>query len=67
MLVEEMVEVPVQFNGKVRGRVQVPAGADAAAHGVAARADPRIAELLAGVTVREVKVVPGRIINFVTA
>jgi leucyl-tRNA synthetase len=67
LLVEDMVEVPVQINGKVRGRVQVAAGADAAAHEGRARNDARIAELLAGVSVREVKVVPGRIINFVTA
>jgi leucyl-tRNA synthetase len=66
-LVEEALEVPVQINGKVRARVQVAAGTDVAAHEAAARDDPRIAELLAGVTVREVKVVPGRIVNFVTA
>jgi leucyl-tRNA synthetase len=67
LLVEETVEVPVQINGKVRARITVPAGADAAAHEAAARADARIAELLDGKTVREVKVVPGRIINFVLA
>jgi leucyl-tRNA synthetase len=66
-LVEETVEIPVQINGKVRGRIEVAAGADVAAHEAAARDDPRIAELLAGVTVGEVKVVPGRIVNFVTA
>ena len=46
---------------------RVAAGADAAAHETAARSDPRIRELLAGRTVREVKVVPGRIVNFVLA
>ncbi len=67
LLVEETVEVPVQVNGKVRARIDVPAGADAAAHESAARAHPRIAELLDAATVREVKVVPGRIVNFVLA
>jgi leucyl-tRNA synthetase len=67
LLVEDTVEVPVQINGKVRARITVPAGADAAAHEAAARADARIAELLEGKTVREIKVVPGRIINFVLA
>ncbi len=66
-LVEDTVEIPVQINGKVRARIQVAAGADAAAHEAAARADPRITELLAGATVVEVKVLPGRIVNFVTA
>jgi leucyl-tRNA synthetase len=65
-LVDESVEVPVQINGKVRARIVVANGADAAAHEAAARADAKIAEQLAGKTVREVKVVPGRIINFVT-
>jgi leucyl-tRNA synthetase len=66
-LVEDRVEVPVQINGKVRARIQVPVGADADAHEAAARAEPRIAELLAGATVRDLKVVPGKIVNFVLA
>jgi leucyl-tRNA synthetase len=66
-LVEDRVEVPVQINGKVRARIEVPVGADAEAHAAAARAEPRIAELLAGATVRTLKVVPGKIVNFVLA
>ncbi len=66
-LVDDRVEVPVQINGKVRARIEVAAGADAAAHEAAARAEPRIAELLAGATVRNLKVVPGKIVNFVIA
>jgi leucyl-tRNA synthetase len=67
LLVEDRVEVPVQINGKVRARIEVPVGADAGAHEAAARAEPRIAELLAGATVRDLKVVPGKIVNFVLA
>ena len=66
-LVDDTVEVPVQINGKVRARVEVAVGADAAAHEAAARAEPRIAELLDGATVRNLKVVPGKIVNFVLA
>jgi leucyl-tRNA synthetase len=66
-LVEDRVEVPVQINGKVRARIEVPVGADAGAHESAARAEPRIAELLEGATVRNLKVVPGKIVNFVIA
>ena len=66
-LVEDRVEVPVQINSKVRARVEVAVGADAAAHEAAARAEPRIAEILDGATVRTVKVVPGKIVNFVLA
>jgi leucyl-tRNA synthetase len=65
LLVDEMVEIPVQVNGKVRARVVVPAGADAAAVEAAARGDERVAALLAGGTVRKVIAVPDRLVNFV--
>jgi leucyl-tRNA synthetase len=65
LLVDDTVEVPVQINGKVRGKVTVPAGASDAEHEAAARADARVAELLAGATVRKVVVVGGRMVNFV--
>jgi leucyl-tRNA synthetase len=64
-LVDDMVEVPVQINGKMRGKVVVPVGADTATMEGAARADDRVAGLLSGRTVHKVVVVPGRLINFV--
>ena len=66
-LVADSVEVGVSVNGKPRGRVVVPADADEAAHEAAARADAKVAELLAGATVRKVVVVAGRMVNFVIA
>jgi len=66
-LIEETVEVPVQVNGKVRDRIKVPTGASEAEHEQLARANPRIAELLAGKTERKVIIVPGRLVNFVVA
>ena len=62
---EDTIEVPVQIGGKLRGRIQVPADADKAALESAARAEPKIAELLAGKTVVKSIVVPGRMVNFV--
>jgi leucyl-tRNA synthetase len=67
LLVDDTVEVPVQVNGKVRAKITIPSGASEAEHQDAARADARIAELLAGATVRKVVVVPGRMVNFVVA
>ena len=65
-LVDETVEIPVQFNGKVRARVRVAADADAEAIEAVARADGQVAELLAQHgTIRRVVVVPGRLVNFV--
>jgi leucyl-tRNA synthetase len=65
LLKDDEVEIPVQILGKLRGKVVVPADADAQAIEAAARADDRIAAQLAGKTVRKVVVVPGRLINFV--
>jgi leucyl-tRNA synthetase len=65
LLVDETVEVPVQVNGKVRTRIDVPADADASAMEAAARADDKVRALLEGKTVRKVIAVPGRMINFV--
>jgi len=65
LLVVDTVEYPVQVNGKVRGRVTVPADADAAAVEVAALADARVAASIAGATPRKVIVVPGRMVNVV--
>lgn len=62
---EDTVEVPVQVNGKLRGRVSVPADADADAHEAAAFADAKIAQQLEGKTIVKKIIVPGRMVNFV--
>jgi leucyl-tRNA synthetase len=64
-LKEDTVEVPVQINGKLRGKIVVPAGIDAAALEAAARDDAKIAEQLVGKNVVKVIAVPGRMVNFV--
>ncbi|WP_067649125.1 leucine--tRNA ligase [Nocardia harenae] len=65
LLVEESVEYPIQVNGKVRSRIQVPADADNAAIEAAALADEKIAALLEGAAPRKLIVVPGRLVNIV--
>jgi leucyl-tRNA synthetase len=63
---ESTREVPVQVNGKVRDRVVVPAGADAAAIEAAVLAAPRIQQLLAGRTPeRVIQASGGRLVNLV--
>jgi leucyl-tRNA synthetase len=61
------IEVPVQINGKLRARLQVPAGIDKAALEKLALADERIRELIAGKQVRKVIVVPGKLVNIVVS
>ena len=63
LLVAETLTYPVQVNGKVRGRVEVPAGATEDAVRAAALAE--VASHLAGKEPRKVIVVPGRMISVV--
>ena len=67
LLKDDEVEVPVQVNGKLRGRIVVPADASGASLEAAARGDERIAALLEGKTIRKVVVVPGKLVNFVVS
>jgi leucyl-tRNA synthetase len=62
---EETVELAVQVNGKVRGRITVPR--DAAEDVVRAKAleEPRVAEQVEGKEVRKVLVIPGRLVSVV--
>lgn len=64
-LVEETVEYPIQVNGKVRGRIQVPADASREQVEAAALSDAKIAAIIDGKTPRKVIVVPGKMVNVV--
>ncbi|RMF74166.1 MAG: leucine--tRNA ligase [Acidobacteria bacterium] len=66
-LAVESVELVVQVLGKVRGKVEVPAGADERTAREAAQAHPNVARHLEGRTVRKVIYVPGKLINFVAS
>ncbi|MET0291394.1 MAG: leucine--tRNA ligase [Steroidobacteraceae bacterium] len=64
-LVQDLVEIVVQVNGKLRGRVQVAAAADRAAVEALALADPQVQRFLEGKPPRKVIVVPGKLVNVV--
>jgi leucyl-tRNA synthetase len=59
------VEVVVQVNGKLRGRVTVPAGADEATVRAAALADPNVQRFMEGKPMRKFVYVPGKLANVV--
>lgn len=65
LLVDSEVEVVLQINGKVRGRVVLPVEADEETVKAAALADPKVAALVAGKTIRKAIVVPGKLCNLV--
>lgn len=64
-LIDDTVELPVQVNGKVRGKITVAADADKAALEAAALADEKVLAFLDGATPKKVIVVPGRLVNLV--
>ena len=64
-LERDTVTLVVQVNGKLRGRVVVPAGTERAEAEAAARGDPNVARHLEGKTVRQVVLVPDRLLNVV--
>jgi leucyl-tRNA synthetase len=67
LLVSDTVTLPVQINGKKRAEITVAASADSATVETAAKADENVIPHLAGLTVRKVIVVPGRIVNIVAS
>jgi leucyl-tRNA synthetase len=58
-------EIVLQINGKIRARLQLPAGLSAAELENQALTHPRIQELLGGKKPRKVIAVPDRLVNFV--
>jgi leucyl-tRNA synthetase len=66
-LVEDEKTIVVQVNGKVRGKVTVPAAADEELVRQTALADPNVARCIGGQTVHKVVVVPGRLVNVVVS
>ncbi|MBP3948465.1 leucine--tRNA ligase [Corynebacterium sp. Marseille-P3884] len=65
LLVDDTVEIPVQINGKVRARIDVPAEAAKDEIESIALADERVAGLIEGKNLVKTIVVPGRMVNLV--
>ena len=61
----DLVEIVVQVNGKLRGRVAVAADADNDAVAAQALEDPNVQRFVEGKEVRKTIVVPGRLVNIV--
>ncbi len=66
-LARDAVTLAVQVNGKLRATIEMAPDASREAAEAAALAEPAIARLLEGQTVRKVIVVPGKIVNIVAA
>jgi len=64
-LVKDSINYPVQFNGKTRFQLEMPASATAAEVEAAVLAHEKTAHFLEGRSPKKIIVVPGRIVNVV--
>ena len=64
-LAQDEIELVLQVNGKLRGKLRVPSAADRAAIERAAVASPEFARHANGAPPKKVVVVPGRLVNVV--
>jgi len=64
-LVQESVELVVQVNGKVRGRISVAADAQQADIEAAASGEENVLKHITGKPVRKIIIVPGKLVNVV--
>ncbi len=64
-LAQDEIELMLQVNGKLRGKLKVPSDADSKSIEAAARASAEVLKHAAGAPVKKVIVVPGRLVNVV--
>ena len=65
MCIRDRLEIVVQVNGKVRGKINVPASADNAEIEAMAKSQENVQRFLADTTIRKVIVVPQKLVNIV--
>jgi leucyl-tRNA synthetase len=64
-LVQDSIEMVIQVNGKLRGKMQIAADADRDSCEAAARANEQLQRFIGDDPIRKVIVVPGKLVNFV--
>ena len=64
-LTREQFEIVVQVNGKVRGKIDVPAAADNAEIEALAKANPNVQRFIQDTTIKKVIVIPQKLVNIV--
>jgi leucyl-tRNA synthetase len=62
---EEEIELVIQVNGKVRGKLMIPAGLDDESVKEKAFAEPKVQEYINGKNLKKVVVVKGKLVNIV--
>jgi len=65
LCIDDVLEIAVQVNGKVRGRAELARDAAEATAQEVALADPNVSKFLEGKTIKKLVYVPGKILNFI--
>jgi len=65
LLVEDILEIPVQVNGKLRDVIQLPAGASQEDLENAAKSAEKVKPFLDGKAIKKIIVVPKKLVNIV--
>jgi leucyl-tRNA synthetase len=66
LIVDTVIELPIQVNGKVRAVVAVPVGVDQEEVEVLGKSQPQVKKYLQGQLIDRIVYVPGNVMNFVT-
>ena len=66
-LVQDTLQLVIQVNGKLRGHIEMPAGASREDIEAAARINENVLRFTDGLTIRKVIVVPGKLVNIVAS
>ncbi|ALE91128.1 leucine--tRNA ligase [Pseudomonas versuta] len=66
-LVQDTLQLVIQVNGKLRGHIEMPAGANREEVEAAARINENVLRFTDGLTIRKVIVVPGKLVNIVAS
>ena len=66
-LVQDTLQLVIQVNGKLRGQIDMPAGASREEVEAAARINENVLRFTEGLTIRKVIVVPGKLVNIVAS
>ncbi|MGH8484035.1 MAG: class I tRNA ligase family protein, partial [Pseudomonas sp.] len=64
-LVQDSIVLVIQVNGKLRGQIEMPAGASREDVEAAARSNENVLRFTEGLSIRKVIVVPGKLVNIV--
>ncbi|MBV7330308.1 leucine--tRNA ligase [Chloroflexi bacterium TSY] len=65
LVIDDLIDVPIQVNGKVRTVIQVDSGIESMALEKLARNDPKVAKYVNGQEIRRVIVIPQRLVNII--